>query len=164
MVADRLTPQGEESLFAQMTDHLLNEQRVALGPLLDRGGEARTDLLSLQGIDHAVNFLGRQPAQAEAGEAPHAPQIGKRASEWVGAIHFDVTVGAHDEDTRLPKMADEVHEEFQRAPVGPVQVLEHEEEPTGRRRAGRGVEKAGHRLVEPPAIVLRIAGGTGRDR
>ena len=76
----------------------------------------------------------------------------------MGAIDLDVPVGPHDQQPGPLEVARQVDEQVEGAPIGPVQVLEYEEQ----RLDPAGVaQEPGHGLEQPPALLFRIARGPG---
>src|SRR5262249_26788988 len=102
---------SERARLDQVTQGLLDEERIPLGLPMDRRRElesARRQVLLRERREERPNFpLGESPEQDALVEAL-APQLGEHLREGVAAVEVDVTVGAEDEQPALPEAADEV--------------------------------------------------------
>ena len=74
----------------------------------------------------------------------------------MGAVQLVGAVGEHEQDLRVAQAADEQRDELERRAVGPVQVLEHDQQRPVAARAG---DRAEHELEQ-----LRGLGPLARER
>ena len=77
----------------------------------------------------------------------------QRGGERIVALHLGVAIGRDDEETRVGEIGRDELEQLQRGAVGPVQVVEHDDEP-GRLR-DRG-EEAADDVEEAEARAIRL--------
>ena len=77
------------------------------------------------------------------------------------ATDLHIPIRADQEKASARHLASEVEEQIQRATVGPVEVLQHDEQ--GLYRAGVA-QKAGHSLEEPPALLVGVRSDRSRCR
>jgi hypothetical protein len=80
----------------------------------------------------------------------------------VPAVQVVGAVRRHDHDGLVDEAREEVAQQVSAGPVGPVQVLQHEQQ---RARTGQFADEAGDRLEQlQPAVVGRLRGGAVRQR
>ncbi len=131
----------------QVADELGDVERVA--------GRALVDLLGGE--------LGRQQRphglRAEAAELHHLrARVALDLAQEVAEADLGRRVGAGQQQ---PLTAADVREQPQRRGVGPVQVVEHEQQ---RALGRRGREQVGDRVVEPQAPLLAAGAGAAQQR
>jgi len=74
------------------------------------------------------------------------------------AIDLHVTVGAEDQESRLPECARKVQQQIERIPVRVMEVLQHQ------RLVDRStLQEAGNRLQQAPLMVRWITRRARRD-
>jgi hypothetical protein len=118
---------------AQMPDDLLDEERVALGLAVQRVHERRLGAGHAE-RGHQLGDLGLgQAAELEMLEQVLPPHVGDQLKQRVVGLELGVAIRAEQEHAARLRRADEVLEQLQRRPVGPVEVVEDEHE--RRRRA-----------------------------
>ena len=134
----------------EVADHLLDEERVALGLLQQRA----VDVLGQRVGAELADQLGRvglvEPAQLDRLEVLLAAELDEDVRERVGPL--GVAEAGDDEHRLVLGRADELAHHQQRRLVGPVQVVEHEHD---RLRAG----DVGQHLrggVEQPVALGRL--------
>ena len=137
----------------QVAQHLLDEERVAAGLVLDRGAQPGAGLRADPGGDQARGGVPVEPGQRDPLDEPVAPQVGERAGERVPAAELGLAVGADDHDPGRAGVAQHVGEQPQRRQVGPVQVVEREQH----RPAGRFGEGGGDGLEQAQPRAGRVA-------
>ena len=95
--------------------------------------------------------------RAEAGELdPLDPRVALDLAQDLRERHLARRVGAGEQHARGRVGADDVRQQPQRGRVGPVQVVEHEQE---RGVGGGGVEQVGDGVVELQALLLAARAG-----
>ena len=115
---------------------LLDEQRVAVGPLHHARRHLGRRRLAEQGPEQLGDLARAQAGQLEALGAA-AGQLGRELAQRVTRRHVLDPVGADRAHRQGPGGAGEDGDEVEGRPVGPVEVLEHEHHGPGRRRAAR---------------------------
>ena len=145
--------------LAQVADDLLDEERVALGLGVQRGDELGRGRLGPERGHQLADLRLREAAQRHLGEHRLAPQRGDDGRERVVVGELAGAVGA--EEHRAPRLrrADQVADELQRRAVGPLQVVEHEQQ----RGAGRDLRQQRGERVEQ-AMALGAAFGAAHRR
>ncbi len=125
-------------------DELLGEERVALRAAGDRLEERGRDRLAPD-RPHEPGYLGPvEPIQLDATGAPASLELGEHGQERMPPVEL---VGPVRRQQQRPPMAEpprQVGEELESGLVGPVDVLEHDDE-----GLGRPIEDAAHGLVHP---------------
>ena len=121
-----LTPDGP--LLDERLQHFLNEERVSLGLLLDRRRELQAHILAQERAHLRSRLLDRKAAQRDAGRQPLAVPVDQRLRQGVSAVELGLAVGGGDEDAFLPEVPQEMAQEPEGAAVGPVEVVDVEEQ------------------------------------
>ena len=137
-------------------DELLHEERVPLRPPGDRvdDGDGRPRRRRARGpaVRSAAPSSGPTSIRVERPvRASSARTGGSGCRRWSSSVRYVAT----QQGASVPEPAGQVVEELERGPVGPVDVLEDEDE-----RVGRPVEDRAHRLVHAAAA----APSAGRRR
>jgi hypothetical protein len=111
-----------------------------------------------------------EAGEAEPDDVVGAAEVGERLRERPGHVGLRVAEGGQQQHPRIARRAGEMAQEQERRRVGPVPVLEHEQD----RPAAEPHEQVGHRGVQPVALGVRIgvdrrrqmpdAGGEVRDQ
>jgi hypothetical protein len=141
--------------FDQGAERLLDEEGVALGLLAQPPDEARSDPRP-----HAVGDQGAGAGLVESSEheavvAALATKVGQEVDERVVPGDLDVAERADDQQVPELLVAEQVAEEKQSRLVGPVQVVQHEQERPFPACAG---QQGDDRLEEPVAQRLLVDG------
>jgi len=76
---------------------------------------------------HPLHLVDGEAPQGDALEAGGAAQLGEHTRQRMTAVDLHVAVGAGDQQSCALEGAAHVHQQVQRAAVGPVQVLQNEE-------------------------------------
>ena len=76
------------------------------------------------------------------------------------AVYLHVAVGANYEQARTLQVAGDVLQQVECAAVGPVQVLEHDNQGL---HAGGVAQEGCNSLQEPPAVIVRVSSWTQLD-
>ena len=100
-------------------DHLLDEQRVALGSFLDaRGHVGSDDASSQEPLEQLVRLNGRQRLEGDRRSVPLASSPRRPEVEQIGARHRD------EQDRRVARPLGDVLDEIEQRRLGPVQIVE----------------------------------------
>jgi hypothetical protein len=130
---------------AQGLDH---EQRVALG-LGEQPGRLRAlERVAAQPLGERGRLLGGQPPDLDLGDPVERPQPGDQVVQRVVRVQLLGPDGRHDQQRGLGPGAEEVVEELEGLPVGPVEVVGDQQE-----RAGGGQHGPGEGLEQQPSLV-----------
>ena len=121
-------------------DELLGEERVALGAREDSveqrlGRSFAEDSRQLFARLGARQAIERQPPRAGGGR-----HVGEEAAQALVAIDLVAAVRRDDEDALVAQPAREVGQQLERRAIGPVDVLDDEQDRRGRRCGGEAVE------------------------
>src|SRR5438067_1835994 len=144
----------ELALLDQGAEDLLDEEGVAFGALEQRSAEFRRRRSgeAERGLDDLADFLEGQPLEAHVIREPAATELGEDVVERVEPVQLVAPVGEEQEDPRVAQLAREIGHELIRRLVGPVEVLDDDDDGA----AARGVRQAfGERAVDPVALDLR---------
>ena len=144
----------------EMAHHLLQEERVALRLPPHRLGQRRLGLVEPpfgQGAEELVHLRDGQAREKELLEAPLPAQLPERLGEWVPPGHLDLPPGPDHQQPAAGETSGQLAQQLQRRRVGPVEVLEHQDD----RMDGGGVEEEGRDALHQ--LVARVfSGGPGR--
>ena len=161
----------QAALRGEQLDELVDEERVAGARLVDRRDELRGDRLGLAGAAQAAGARGGELADLVAGEAlqrqpgGRAREATERGGELGARVRLGVAVGGDRQQRHVGQRARDELERQQRGGVGPVQVVEDDDE---RLALGGGGQQRGERVEEPEArlvgVELRGAGGLAERR
>ena len=106
--------------------------------------------------DELVHLVVGEAREPQAHDGVGAAQVGERVRERRRDVGLRVAERGEQEEARVPGRPGEVAEEHERRRVGPVAVLEHEQD----RAPPDAAEQVRHRGVQ--AVALRV--GIGLDR
>ena len=130
-----------------MLEDLLGEEGVALRLGVDRGDERRRRLLAGQGGQQRGDAVLREALEADRlGPAP-AQQALERTGEGVGGGDLGVAIGPHRQHRQPGESLGQVLDEEEGALVGPVEVVEDEEQRPGGGGPGQDVAEAVEEVV-----------------
>jgi len=151
--AEQVADGGRQGrLVAAGVEQLLGQERVAARAARDRGGGDRIR----RGAGDGGQQLGDlRPAERVELDPPHpvrARKLGQPGTQPRSAGRLVAAVRGHQRDPLVPQRAGEVRGQVERRAVGPVHVLEHEQQ---RRRRGRLGEQI-VRLAEQPRPRRRV--------
>jgi hypothetical protein len=77
--------------------------------------------------EQALHVVERQPAEVNSLEVARASQLHERGRKWMGAVNLDVTIGAHQQETRTIQVPRNVEKHVEGAAIGVMQILQHQE-------------------------------------
>ena len=130
----------------RLPQHLLEDERVPFRPLVDEGGELRAHVVGAQDRrDHLRDLRLRHRLDRDRVGEPAAPPGLDGARQRVEPVELVASVGREEQHTALREAPGCVLEELTRGAVGPVDVVEDDEEGV---RAGPEVEQRDERLEE----------------
>jgi hypothetical protein len=110
------------------TDQLLDEERVALGPGDDVADPLLGERDRAQLVDQAAYVRGRQRLDLDALDTGHPRPLGDLAAERVAAVEIVGAVGGDEGDRGVEPPAEEEAHQVAGRLVGPVEVLDDEQE------------------------------------
>jgi hypothetical protein len=180
-VADPGRDRGDGAARAPQPRRLLHEERVAAGAPVDLGDHLRVGLAARRAGDQRADLVAVQAGQRDRGRLGHQRQQ-QRLQRVPARFHLDVAVGADQQQPLEPGVLRGELQQPQRGAVGPVQVVEDDDDRAAlgdrHQRGGDGVvqlEGLGPRgVVRRPGIRRRgrrlaeqdrqadAAGGPGR--
>ena len=148
----------EASLGAEQAHDLVDEERVALGRLVDRAHDAIGRAAARDALDDRGDVGLAQPAQRQP--LTVADDVAQRRRQLCVQSGLGLAIGADHEDRGVAHVDGEEAEQQQRRMIGAVQVVEDEDE---RRLTGRGAQQRRDRVEELKARRVRFpAIGCGR--
>jgi hypothetical protein len=107
---------------------LLDEERVAVGPRDDRPDLLVGERVGVQGVDQRPDRRLRQGTDLEAVEGRQPGPLGQGRPQGVPAVDVVAAVGHDERDGRLELAGEEVAEQLAGGLVGPVGVLDDDEQ------------------------------------
>ena len=140
---------AELARVGERAPELADEERVAAGQLADLAGDLGV------GAHELGDLVAGQPGELEPHDVLGAAQVGQRLAQRVG--HVGVAEGGQQQQARAGAAAGQVAQQAERRPVGPVGVLEHEQD---RARLADAGQQVGDRGVQ--AVADRVRVGVGR--
>jgi hypothetical protein len=141
---------------------LLGEEGVALGAGQDVADQPRRGPVAEDPGDQVGQLAPGQAGQLDL-LGPAGPlQLGQEGPQRVAAVQLVGAVG-EDQGHAGPEVAHQVSEQVAGGPVGPVQVLDHQQDGTA---GGQAVEDPEEQLEQPPwgRARRRPRGGRRRDQ
>jgi hypothetical protein len=145
--------------LGQPAQHLLDEECVAAGAGVDAGGDAG---IPEQLTGQCGDVVLVQAAEPDAVERAVALEVGERAGERAAAAELGVAIGADDGERAGASRAEHEAREQQRAAVGPVEVVDDQQQRGAVRERGvDGVEQAVARAGVVGRAGLERVGGAG---
>ena len=141
-----------------MADDLLDEERVSLRLHVQRPAERRGGPDAGTQLDELGRLGLAETRDLDLRDEPLASQLGQRRRE-PGGMRLGRPVGAEHEHATVAGRPRDVPEQQQGRPIGPLEVVEHEQH-----RSGRGDlrQQTGDGLEQPVALGLRL--GVDRRR
>jgi hypothetical protein len=151
----RTGPSGvERALAGQQTDDLGDKERVAVGLSVHRRRQRWGRRYPGDQGDEAGHFPLVQSAQQQPAVVLPAGQVGQGRQQWVPPVDLGVPVDAHyQQPGALQQLPAEKAQQGQRRRIGPVQVVEDQQQrPTG----GRRPQEPGQAVEQPEPGRLRL--------
>ena len=145
---------AEATLGRHQPHDLADEERVAPRLLADRDGELGGRAIDAGGeLDVAGDSVGVEAVQCDSTRGVDLGELAERCGKRVVAAELDVAVGADDQQAGVGEPAGEEAQQQQRRLVGPVQIVEHDDQRAGARGAA---EELGDGVEDPEARLLGI--------
>ncbi len=164
----RVQPPGSvdalhEPGLAVAAHQLLDDQRDALCLRMEGGRTRRVDRTT-QGSPQELGRLGlAEPCQGQPPDEAHPLQVGQEVDQLRGGCRLLGPHREHEQHLQRRLVADDVAEQAQAIGVGPLDIVQHQDEGSFQRhhadRARRFVQRAEHPLVRWKAAQCRIAAG-----
>ncbi len=147
----------------EVSEHLDDEERIALGFVADRAGELEAlgpRLVAGVLPEEVDDILGREAVQRAALRSIETAEVRQRVGQRVAPLDIGVAVRADDEHPHRSLRPHDVVQEQQGRPSRPMHVVEHEKDGAlvARRR-----EPVHDRVEHPIALGLRIGSCGRRD-
>ena len=127
---------AELAFVLQQADELADEERVAGGAVVQRVGERRVGVVADDCGDVVADLVDRETGEREAFEVGGARQRRERVRERRRA-RLGIAERPDEQHGRLLQRRDRELQQSQRALVGPVQVVEHDDERLLRRQVAQ---------------------------
>ena len=148
----------QSGLGGQQAHGLPDEQRVALGPLVDSGGHRLGRRHPGERFDERLHLVQSQPPEGE--QLPVAHQLPHRIADAGRRRCRHVTVGRHHQQPGTAKVPCQEPQQ-QGGVVGRMEIVEDQEQ---RLRGRRTLEDADDRLEQVEPRRFGLAGGSGGHR
>ena len=133
----------------EVGNDLLGEERVPVGLVVQCGDELRRRLVTGAIVEQRTDRLLLETAERHPLDARIASEVGEQLAQRMAAVDIGVTVGAQHEHRPASFAAQDPPEQRQRRLIGPVEVVEHQEQ---RAVAGDLREKRVDRVEQPRTI------------
>jgi hypothetical protein len=122
-----VAPHG--ALVDERLQDLFHEERVPLGLAVHRRREVDRDLFAHQRHQELARLLGREALQGDARREPLAVPVHERRRERMRAVELHLAVRGGEQHALVAQAAQQVAHQPQRARIGPVQVVDVEQNP-----------------------------------
>lgn len=133
----------------------LDEEGVALGALVDPVDGVLFRSAAFDPGDLGADLLAVEAGQLDAPDRTHPVDLGEEGPQRVAAVDVVRAVRRHQEDVGVVQCSQEVGEQFAGGAVGPVEVLDDEDEGAV---GGEPLQEAGGQLEEAGAPGLLVMG------
>ena len=142
----------------QRAPQLGHEKGVAPGELAQEPGDLRQirdPLVIHRARDEVTDLVGGQTGQAQPDHAVRAPQVRERGRQRPRHLRFGVAKRGDHQRARLGGPARQVAEQEQRRRIGPVAILDHDDE---RSAPAGGRQEVAHSAMQTVARGIRVRG------
>ena len=95
------------------TDELADEERIAVGAILDRVDHRRVDVAACNPLEVLGDLAGRETFEMDAPRTLGPSEIRECDGEWVLMGQLGRPVADHEDDARIPELAGEVLQQQQ---------------------------------------------------
>ena len=130
-------------------DQLLGVERVALGASEQIVDQPRLGPPAEDALELRPQLLAREARHRHAGHRGRALGLGQERAQRMAPVQLVGPVGGHERDPLAPRGADQEGEEVACRAVGPVQVLDHQQQ---RLAVARQAAQQGQQQLEQPAL------------
>ena len=121
-------PPRDGAGLREVPEHLLDEERVPLRLPVDGLDERLRGLLLADRADQRLHLCERESPQENPLVETFAAKRGHHLGQRMGPFELDVAVGSDDENPIVPRPAREVLHQKEGRLVGPVEIVENEDE------------------------------------
>ena len=147
-------------ILGRRAQELLDEERVAAGLAAEALHRRPVQRVATDAGGHELGRLGStQAAEVDLVEGGLAPQVGEQARHRPARVGVHVAVGGDHQQRRSGAAAQDLAQQQHGGDVGPVQVLEHQQQPVP---VGGVEQQPDHRLEELVAEPLVLVAARGR--
>ena len=141
--------------LGQLPQHLLDEERVAVRARV----HARRDLVAAEHrASECRHVIERQPAQVDAVKRTAALELAERRRERRVPAELGVAIRAEHEDRSRAARAQQEAREQQGSAIGPVKVVDHEQQRGSRSEVGEGSVDSVEQAMPRAGVVGATAG------
>jgi len=150
---DSPAPRGPAAFDPEQAERLADEQRIALGSVVERRCELGRGEFRGTELDVFGNGPLAEPGQHQAAASRRPGQLGEQLGQRLPRGRVDVAEGAEDERVRRPELAGDELQQEERGCVCGVEIVEEEDQWAIRR--GRAEQlRGGVEESEPRALGL----------
>ncbi len=145
--------------MAHRPDDLLDQERVALGPIEHEVDDVRLGPLTEDRSQLRGDLVAAEAAQLDPAHRPDPVPAGDHAPQRMRAVQLVRAIGQHEIHARVAQAAHEQRDEVERRAIGPVEVLEDEHErPVGAEADDRAEDQLEQlRGLDRPVVERRAA-------
>ncbi|MET3962191.1 hypothetical protein ABIE44_002125 [Marmoricola sp. OAE513] len=126
-------------------DELLDEERIALGARHDAGDVRLAQRFGVQLLDQRPHVAGTERLELHPADPGHPAPLGSGAAQRVPSVQVVGPVRRDDRDRVLERAGEQEADQVAGGGVGPVDVLEHQQQRGGGRDP---VEQSVHRVEQ----------------
>ena len=156
-IAQRVA-EAVQSAVGEAAGQFLDEEGVALGALEDPVDGVLLGSAAVDPGDLGAHLRAGEAGQFDAADRAHPVDLGEEGAQRVAAVDVVRAVGRHQEDACVVQGLQEVGEQLAGGAVGPVEVLDDDDEGAV---GGEALQEAGGQFEEAGAadlLVMRLAG------
>jgi hypothetical protein len=146
----------EPSVGGEQAYHFREEERVAFCLFVDRLRETDCRRMAGGDLEIPVDVFAGETVEDDPRRDGMPRELGQRARERMVTSELDIAVRRDHDDASDGHLRRQVAEKQQRRLVGPVQIVEHEQQ---RLALGRVLEERGDRIEETEPGLLRLERG-----
>ena len=151
----------DRSTLREMAEHLADEERVAAGLLTKCMREAKAvgvHRVAGDGLHHRDDIGVGEARERDTVDTGLASQRRQRRSERILGADVGLAVRANEQEATRGHGRDQVLQQLQRAPIGPMEIVQHDDH----RAVGCQLPKGGgHRAVQRVLIATLARGPIG---
>ena len=116
------------AVLAGGDEQLLGEERVPAGPGVDRFEERRVEVSTRDRPELLDRLAVGEREELDALDSPAALELGDERQQRVAAVELVGAVGEQQHDRAVAQVADQEAEQVTGRPIGPVKVLDDEQQ------------------------------------
>ena len=148
--------------FGEVGNDFLGEERVAVGLVVQSGDELGWRIVTHTMADDRADRLLLKATQSHPLDAGDTPEVGEQLAQRIAAVDIGVTVGAQDQHRPAAFAAQDPTEQPQRRRVGPVEIVEHQQQRAGAAHPRRAASTASNSCA--PDLTLHRSSASPRHR